>query len=99
MHIHKTSQNLTNMHIYIHIKYITLHTHTGFLDKNCIHLHRWQSHRQLCIQKKWRSVENRATLKGVLQPRQLVSARDNLHLPENQSYLLPAVTMMLKTPG
>lgn len=93
MHIHETTHSITNRHIYIRIIYITLHTRTGFLNKNYSHLNRWQSHRQLCIQKKWRSVENKAMPRGVLQPRQLVSARDNLHPPEKQRYLLPAMAM------
>lgn len=99
MHTHKVAYSLISMHIYLYIVYIYSHTHAGFLPKNCSHLNIWQSRRQLCIQKQWRSVENRARLRGTLQPRQLVSAKDSLHPQENQRCLLPVMTMKLQIAG
>lgn len=70
--IYKASYSLTSTHLHIYIIHICLHGHTGFLEKICSHLNIRQCRRQLCIQKKWRSVENRAMLRGILQPRQSV---------------------------
>lgn len=97
MHIHKVPYSPASKST--HITHSYLHAYTEFLDKNYSHLSIWQSCGQLCIQKKWRSGENRAMLRGILQPRQLVSAKDILHPQENQRCLLPAMTMKLQIAG